>query len=185
MATKLTDVFKSLRVIPVPFGEYCRSGGANDELPSIMTDYRLPSAHRTVRIVLKSDQCLFIDRDTISRNSRICAAEIERQEKEGAEVVIRLENVFLHHMERVLFAISPTVYGQYPIPPTIFDVCAICPVAQALEMDMLVSLCQQVTSYFLLFRFSPARFSLFPLWRLANILFKYELAAQMFSHFQA
>lgn len=43
---------------------------------------------------------------------------IRFQEKAGQEPVIRLDNITCDAMERLLFAVCPTIYGQYPIPPT-------------------------------------------------------------------
>ncbi|EJW79626.1 hypothetical protein WUBG_09463 [Wuchereria bancrofti] len=75
MTSKLTDCFKSLRLVPVPFGEYQRN---NSDTPPIMVNFRLPDLWRTVRIEFKNDEeSLFTDRSTICKLSKVCASVVE------------------------------------------------------------------------------------------------------------
>lgn len=141
MAAKLTDFFKCLRLLPVPFGDYREN---NPGTPPFMVNFRSPSTLRKLPIVLKDNEYLYIDRETICKLSKVCAARIEDLEKEGQELMIRLDNITCDIMERVLFAACPAVYGQYPIPPTVFDVDVICPVACDLQMNVVVKMCEQV-----------------------------------------
>ncbi|CAG9536036.1 unnamed protein product [Cercopithifilaria johnstoni] len=142
MTSKLTDSFRSLRLIPVPFGEY---QGNNPDTPPIMINFRSPDLWRTLPIEFTDNEGrLFTDRATICKLSKVCADKVENLEKAGQELVIRLNDITCDAMERVLFAICPTIYGQYPVPPTVFDVGIICPVACSLQMDMVIKMCEKV-----------------------------------------
>ncbi|KAM3726074.1 S-adenosylmethionine:tRNA ribosyltransferase-isomerase [Dirofilaria immitis] len=142
MASKLPDFFRNLRLVPMPFGEYQRN---NPDLPPIMVNFRSPDLWRTLPIEFKDDkERLFIDPTIICKLSKICADKVKNLEKAGQELVIRLDNITCDAMERLLFAIYPTVYGQYPIPPTVFDVDIICSVACSLQMDMIIKMCEKV-----------------------------------------
>ncbi|KAL3982310.1 hypothetical protein ACH3XW_46670 [Acanthocheilonema viteae] len=156
MTSKLTDSFRSLRFIPVPFGEY---RGSNPDTPPIMVNFRQPDLWRTLPIEFTNDkERLFIDREIICKHSKVCADKLENLEKAGQELVIRLDDITCDAMERVLFTICPTIYGQYPVPPTIFDVGIICPVACSLKMDMVIKMCEKVLENDVHPKLTPADF---------------------------
>uniref|UniRef100_A0A1I7VII6 B box-type domain-containing protein n=1 Tax=Loa loa TaxID=7209 RepID=A0A1I7VII6_LOALO len=142
MTSKLADCFKSSRLIPVPFGEYQSN---NPDTPPIMVNFRSPDLWRTLPMEFKDGkERLFTDRTVICKLSKVCASKVENLEKLGQDLVIQLDNIKCDAMERLLFAVCPTIYSQYPIPPTVFDVGIICPVACSLQMDMVIKMCEKV-----------------------------------------
>ncbi|VDK79973.1 unnamed protein product [Litomosoides sigmodontis] len=114
-------------------------------MPPIMVNFRSPDLRRTLPIEFAGNkERLFTDRAIICKLSKVCADEVANLEKAGRELIIRLNDISCDDMERVLFAICPTIYGQYPIPPTVFDVGAICSVACSLQIDMVIKMCEKV-----------------------------------------
>ncbi|VDN07953.1 unnamed protein product, partial [Thelazia callipaeda] len=138
---KLTDFFKGIRLIPLPFGLYHEN---NPEMPPVMVDFREPDKWRTLPIVFSNEQYLYVDRAVISKFSALCADMIDNLEKEEKNLVLKLDGISFEAMERVLFVISPTIYGNYPILPSVFDVDIICPVARALKMDAVIKVCEKI-----------------------------------------